>query len=174
MGGDKASVASSCSTASSRGSRSSSVCSDRDSFGFSSGGGGSVHQAPVAAPILGCRRSNSSFSISSSGSGSGSSSTSCSRIKAIIGGANDFNILAISENAATGHDLVASCTTTAAAAAVAAAGSGGRRRGVLTLYVKAGCDGRKYGACPLCQRIFMLLMLKVSQGGKEDPLEFIG
>ena len=37
---------------------------------------------------------------------------------------------------------------------------------VLTLYVRAGCDNRKYGACPFCQRIFMLLMLKQAQGGK--------
>lgn len=35
---------------------------------------------------------------------------------------------------------------------------------VLTLYVRAGCDNRKYGACPFCQRIFMLLMLKSAQG----------
>jgi len=40
---------------------------------------------------------------------------------------------------------------------------------VLTLYVKAGYDGRKYGACPFCQRIFMMLMLKVGQGA---PLNF--
>ena len=37
---------------------------------------------------------------------------------------------------------------------------------VLTLYVRAGCDNRKYGACPFCQIIFMLLMLKLAQGGK--------
>lgn len=37
---------------------------------------------------------------------------------------------------------------------------------VLTLYVRAGCDNRKYGACPFCQRIFMLLMLKSAQKGK--------
>ena len=36
----------------------------------------------------------------------------------------------------------------------------------LTLYVRAGVDNRKYGACPFCQRIFMLLMLKQAQGGK--------
>ena len=40
---------------------------------------------------------------------------------------------------------------------------------VLTLYVRAGCDNRKYGACPFCQRIFMLLMLKQAQGGKNKP-----
>ena len=39
---------------------------------------------------------------------------------------------------------------------------------VLTLYVRAGCDNRKYGACPFCQRIFMLLMLKSAQGGKKN------
>ena len=46
------------------------------------------------------------------------------------------------------------------------------RIAVLTLYVRAGCDNRKYGACPFCQRIFMMLMLKVSQGGnckKSEP-----
>ena len=37
----------------------------------------------------------------------------------------------------------------------------------LTLYVRAGVDNRKYGACPFCQRIFMLLMLKQAQGGKQ-------
>ena len=36
---------------------------------------------------------------------------------------------------------------------------------ILTLYVRAGCDNRKYGACPFCQRIFMHLMLKSAQGG---------
>lgn len=40
---------------------------------------------------------------------------------------------------------------------------------LLTLYVKAGYDGRKYGACPFCQRIFMMLMLKVKNGA---PLKF--
>lgn len=39
-----------------------------------------------------------------------------------------------------------------------------KRFDVLTLYVRAACDNLKYGACPFCQRIFMLLMLKVSQG----------
>jgi len=34
----------------------------------------------------------------------------------------------------------------------------------ITLYVRAGCDNRKYGACPFCQRIFMFLMLKSEQG----------
>lgn len=38
---------------------------------------------------------------------------------------------------------------------------------ILTLYVRAGCDNRKYGACPFCQRIFMLLMLKSAQKGKK-------
>ena len=42
----------------------------------------------------------------------------------------------------------------------------------LTLYVKAGCDNRKYGACPFCQRIFMLLMLKSAQGGKKFMKSF--
>ena len=42
----------------------------------------------------------------------------------------------------------------------------------LTLYVRAGCDNRKYGACPFCQRIFMLLMLKQAQGGKRKKNHF--
>ena len=41
---------------------------------------------------------------------------------------------------------------------------------LLTLYVKAGFDNRKYGACPFCQRIFMILMLKVADGGKQLSL----
>jgi hypothetical protein len=41
----------------------------------------------------------------------------------------------------------------------------------LTLYVRAGCDSRKYGACPFCQRIFMLLMLKSASGGKKIDLK---
>lgn len=32
------------------------------------------------------------------------------------------------------------------------------------LYVKAGADGQRYGACPFCQRIFMILMLKSKHG----------
>jgi hypothetical protein len=44
---------------------------------------------------------------------------------------------------------------------------------VLTLYVRAACDNLKYGACPFCQRIFMLLMLKVSQGGKFIKLQWL-
>lgn len=39
---------------------------------------------------------------------------------------------------------------------------------MLTLYVKSGCDGKKYGACPFCQRVFMVLMLKAS----EAPVKF--
>ena len=31
---------------------------------------------------------------------------------------------------------------------------------VLTLYVRSGFDGKKNGACPACQRVFMALMLK--------------
>ncbi|GAB6019926.1 hypothetical protein CHUAL_001457 [Chamberlinius hualienensis] len=31
----------------------------------------------------------------------------------------------------------------------------------LTLYVKAGSDGVRYGACPICQRVFMLLSLRL-------------
>ena len=33
---------------------------------------------------------------------------------------------------------------------------------VLTLYVRAGCDNKKYGACPFCQRIFMVLIIKAA------------
>ena len=43
---------------------------------------------------------------------------------------------------------------------------------VLTLYVRAGCDNRKYGACPFCQRIFMLLMLKSDADSKITFLLF--
>jgi hypothetical protein len=34
----------------------------------------------------------------------------------------------------------------------------------LTLYVRSGFDGKKYGACPFSQRIFMLLIIKASKG----------
>lgn len=33
---------------------------------------------------------------------------------------------------------------------------------VVTLYVRAGCDNQRYGACPFCQRIFMVLKLKAA------------
>lgn len=36
--------------------------------------------------------------------------------------------------------------------------------GDLRLFVKAGADGQRYGACPFCQRVFMVLLLK-SAGG---------
>jgi hypothetical protein len=39
-------------------------------------------------------------------------------------------------------------------------------RDVLTLYVRAGCDNVKYGACPFCQRIFMVLMMKAATNRK--------
>ncbi len=35
---------------------------------------------------------------------------------------------------------------------------------VLTLYVRAGFDSVRYGACPFCQRIFMVLMIKAEGG----------
>ena len=41
-------------------------------------------------------------------------------------------------------------------------------RDVLTLYVRAGCDNLKYGACPFCQRIFMVLMMKAQTNCKSD------
>ncbi|XP_035206764.1 chloride intracellular channel exl-1-like [Stegodyphus dumicola] len=33
----------------------------------------------------------------------------------------------------------------------------------LILFVKAGDDGKRYGACPFCQRLFMILLIKSSQ-----------
>lgn len=30
----------------------------------------------------------------------------------------------------------------------------------ITLFVKAGADGNRYGACPFCQRLFMILIIK--------------
>ena len=41
-------------------------------------------------------------------------------------------------------------------------------REVLTLYVRAGCDNVKYGACPFCQRIFMVLMMKAETNRKKS------
>jgi hypothetical protein len=43
---------------------------------------------------------------------------------------------------------------------------------VLTLYVRAGCDNLKYGACPFCQRIFMVLMMKAETNGKSIISQF--
>jgi len=34
---------------------------------------------------------------------------------------------------------------------------------MLTLYVRSGFDGKKYGACPASQRVFMVLMMKSSR-----------
>ena len=34
---------------------------------------------------------------------------------------------------------------------------------MLTLYVRSGFDGKKYGACPFSQRVFMVLMMKASR-----------
>lgn len=34
----------------------------------------------------------------------------------------------------------------------------------IKLYVKAGADGQRYGACPFCQRVFMILLLKSKVG----------
>ena len=34
----------------------------------------------------------------------------------------------------------------------------------LELFVKAGKDGESYGGCPLCQRMFMILLLKANAG----------
>lgn len=33
------------------------------------------------------------------------------------------------------------------------------------LFVKAGDDGKKYGACPFCQRVFMILLVKAAENG---------
>lgn len=38
----------------------------------------------------------------------------------------------------------------------------------VTLFVKAGADGKRYGACPFCQRIFMILLIKA----KNQQLRF--
>jgi hypothetical protein len=47
----------------------------------------------------------------------------------------------------------------------------GRMKGdTLTLYVRSGFDGKKYGACPFSQRIFMLLIIKASKGKKCEIL----
>lgn len=35
----------------------------------------------------------------------------------------------------------------------------------IKLFVKAGCDGASYGACPISQRIYMILALKSAVGG---------
>ena len=31
---------------------------------------------------------------------------------------------------------------------------------------RSGFDGKKYGACPACQRVFMVLMLKAASSSK--------
>ena len=31
------------------------------------------------------------------------------------------------------------------------------------MYVKAGVDGERMGACPFCQRVFMVLLIKAQQ-----------
>jgi chloride intracellular channel protein 2 len=40
------------------------------------------------------------------------------------------------------------------------------------LYVKAGADGQRYGACPFCQRVFMVLLLKSLHGPRSAKLNF--
>ena len=45
-------------------------------------------------------------------------------------------------------------------------------REVLTLYVRAGCDNVKYGACPFCQRIFMVLMMKAETNRKKSTFYY--
>lgn len=34
----------------------------------------------------------------------------------------------------------------------------------VTVYVKAGVDGERMGACPFCQRVFMVLLIKAQHG----------
>jgi len=41
--------------------------------------------------------------------------------------------------------------------------SGYTNQDMLTLYVRSGFDGKKYGACPFSQRVFMVLMMKASR-----------
>lgn len=36
---------------------------------------------------------------------------------------------------------------------------------LITVYVKAGADGQRLGACPFCQRVFMVLLLKCGRAG---------
>ena len=38
------------------------------------------------------------------------------------------------------------------------------------LVCRSGFDGKKYGACPACQRVFMVLMLKAASSSK---LQFV-
>jgi len=41
---------------------------------------------------------------------------------------------------------------------------------LITLFVRSGFDGKKYGACPLSQRIFMHLLLK---SGGDTTVQFL-
>lgn len=41
------------------------------------------------------------------------------------------------------------------------------------LFVRAGQDGDSYGACPFCQRIYMILMLKSSSGDLSFDLKLV-
>lgn len=43
-------------------------------------------------------------------------------------------------------------------------GDGDGNEDILTLYVRSGFDGKKYGACPACQRVFMVLMMRAAGG----------
>lgn len=43
---------------------------------------------------------------------------------------------------------------------VVAAGAAANGREEVTVYVKAGVDGERMGACPFCQRVFMVLLIK--------------
>ena len=41
-----------------------------------------------------------------------------------------------------------------------AVGGGALRHPVTTLYLKVGADGARMGACPFCQRVLMVSLLK--------------
>lgn len=64
-----------------------------------------------------------------------------------------------------------------AAAGAAGGGGGGGVSGELSVYVKAGVDGERMGACPFCQRVLMVLLIKSQHNllrfkvrrGNEDP-----
>ena len=43
----------------------------------------------------------------------------------------------------------------------------------VTLYVKTGSDGFSYGACPACQRIYMILELKARGGSLTYDIHYV-
>ena len=38
---------------------------------------------------------------------------------------------------------------------------------------RSGFDGKKYGACPACQRVFMVLMMKAARSAPGPRLQFL-